>query len=121
MAVLWNILQSNPRKEEFLLNQLLPLGINAYCPRVCYQPENPQARKVNPIFLGLFLRDNLEQVEFSALQWILSTKGFVAFGGELTYEPGNLVSTIHEGVDAINARCDVEKVFSGVEDFYVWV
>jgi len=105
MTYLWYILQSKPRKEEFLCDQLLAHRFDAFCPHIRVQPVNPRARKVKPYFPGyVFVHTDLKQSNLSTLQWMPGARGFVAFGGEPAYVPENLIGAIRKRVDRINAR-----------------
>lgn len=99
----WYVLHSKPRKEEFLLDQLLSHGFEAYCPLLRVAPVNPRARKRVPYFPGyLFVRVDLTLEKASSLQWMPGASGFVAFGGEPARVPEGLIPTLQARVEAIN-------------------
>lgn len=104
MSESWYVLRSKPRKEEFLLEQLLSHKIEAYCPRIRVQPVNPRARKIKPYFPGyVFVHLNLEQTNLSSLQWMPGATGLVSFGGQPAFVHDSLVLAIRKRVDEINA------------------
>lgn len=104
MSENWYVLRSKPRKEEFLLEQLLSREIESYCPRIHVQPVNPRARKVKPYFPGyVFVHINLEQFNLSTLQWMPGATGLVSFGGQPAFVQDSLVQAIRNHVDEINA------------------
>ena len=103
MSKSWYVLRSKPRKEEFLLEQLLSHKIEAYCPRIHVQPVNPRARKSKPYFPGyVFVHLNLEQINLSSLQWMPGATGLVSFGGQPAFVHDSLVQAIRKRVDEIN-------------------
>ncbi len=104
MTALWYVLQSKPRKEEFLCSQLLAHHIEVFYPYVCVQPVNPRMRKVKPYFPGyVFVHADLKQISLFALQWMPGARGIVAFDGELADVPECLVNQIRQRVEQINA------------------
>ncbi len=104
MAASWYVLRSKPRKEDFLYGQLQARRIEAYYPKVRVQPVNPRARKSKPYFPGyLFIHIDLEQENFSSLQWMPGARGLVSFGKEPTWVPDALVNAIHKQIASINA------------------
>ena len=104
MTALWYALHSKPRKEDLLWDQLLIRKIEAYNPRIQVQPVNPRARKVKPYFPGyVFVRADLEQVNWSTLHWMPGATGLVSFGGEPASVPEALIQAIRHRVEQINA------------------
>lgn len=104
MDAAWYVLHSKPRKEEFLLDQLLSHGFEAYCPMVRVTPVNPRARKRRPYFPSyVFLRVDLTHEKTSSLQWMPGATGFVSFDGQPARVPDALVPTLRARVEAVNA------------------
>ncbi len=104
MVASWYVLRSKPRKEDFLYRQLQARKIEAYYPKVRVQPVNPRARKIKPYFPGyLFVYIDLEHENLSALKWMPGARGLVSFGGEPSWVPDSLVSTLRKEVARINA------------------
>ena len=104
MIAHWYTLQSKPRKELFLCEQLGLREIESYCPFLRVQPVNPRARKVQAYFPGyVFGRLDLEQSGLSILQWIPGAVGIVSFDGIPSHVPDNLINAIRRHVDQINA------------------
>jgi len=104
LAACWYVLQSKPRKESFLYEQLRLRSIEVYYPKLNVQPVNPRARKSKPYFPGyLFIQIDLEQEKLSAIKWMPGAKGFVDFGKEPAWVPEALINTIRKQVAAINA------------------
>ena len=100
----WYVLHSKPRKEDLLWEQLRLREIEVFHPRLRVQPVNPRARKVKPYFPGyVFVRVDLEQVNWSTLQWMPGATGLVSFGGEPASVPETLIQAIHNRVEQINA------------------
>ena len=104
MSKSWYVLRSKPRKEEFLLEQLLSHKIEAYCPRIRVQPVNPRARKIKPYLPGyVFVHLNLEKINLSTLQWMPGATGLVSFGGQPAFVHDSLIQAVRNRVDEINA------------------
>lgn len=104
MTANWYVLQSKARKEEFLCDQLMAHGLQAFCPCIGTQPVNPRARKTQPYFPGyIFVQADLEQDKPSTLGWVPGAIGFVSFDGCPANVPENLVNAIRRRVDEINA------------------
>jgi len=100
----WYVLHSKPRKEAFLLDQLLANGFDAYCPFLRVTPVNPRARKVRPYFPGyVFINVDLAHNKASALQWMPGVTGFVSFDGLPAAVPDSLVPTLKQRLDEVNA------------------
>jgi len=114
MNTSWYVLHSKPRKEEFLLDQLRANGFEAYCPFVRVTTVNPRARKIRPYFPGyVFLNVDLGQSKTSTLQWMPGATGFVSFDGIPARVPDELVPTLRQRVDAIEA--DGGELFHGLK------
>jgi transcription elongation factor/antiterminator RfaH len=112
----WYAIQSKPRKEDLLCEQLELSDIEAYFPRIRVQPVNPRARKFRAYFPGyLFVHVDLEQIGISVLQWMPGSIGVVNFDGDPAYIPDALLQAIRQRVEKINlAGVDkLEKLKSG--------
>ena len=100
----WYVLHSKPRKEEFLLDQLLSHRFEAYCPLLRVTPVNPRARTIRPYFPGyVFIYVDLSQEKASSLQWMPGSTGFVSFDGQPAHVPDGLIPLLRQKVDEINA------------------
>jgi transcription elongation factor/antiterminator RfaH len=100
----WYVLHSKPRKENLLWEQLRLREIEAFHPQLRVQPVNPRARKVRSYFPGyVFVRVDLDQVNWSTLQWMPGATGLVSFGGEPASVPESLIQAIRHRVEEINA------------------
>jgi len=101
----WYVLQSKPNKEEFVLQQVLTHGVNAYCPFIRVDPVNPRSRNVRPYFPGyLFVDANLDVIGASVLKWIPGTLGLVDFDGEFAAVSDDLLQAIRCHVDRLNGE-----------------
>lgn len=79
----WYVLQSHPRREEFLYQHVLSLGYDGYYPSIRVHPVNPRARKIVPYFPGyIFVHIDLVSIGDSVFKWMPYAKGLVSFGGE---------------------------------------
>jgi transcription antitermination factor NusG len=104
MTAQWYALQSKPRKESFLCEQLQLRGIECYYPHIRVQPVNPRSRKVRAYFPGyVFGHLDLEETGLSTLHWIPGAIGIVSFDGIPAFVPDNLIQAIRRHVDEINA------------------
>lgn len=104
MTAPWYVLHSKPRKEDFLLDQLRLNGFEAYCPFMRVKSVNPRSRKIRPYFPGyVFLRADLSQAKASSLQWIPGATGFVSFDGIPARLPDELIPTLRQQMEAVNA------------------
>jgi transcription antitermination factor NusG len=80
----WFVLQSNPRKEFFLLEQLKLREIRTYFPFLHVKRVNPRARKVEPYFPGyLFIQADLNLLGMMAFQRLPGAAGLVRFGDDI--------------------------------------
>jgi transcription antitermination factor NusG len=129
MTTLWYAMHSKPRKEDLLWEQLRIREIEAYNPRIRVQPVNPRARKVKPYFPGyVFVRADLERVNWSVLQWMPGATGLVSFDGQPASVPDALIHAIRHRVEEINVgggeqlvglkRGDLVVIEGGVFDGY---
>ena len=104
MTALWYAMHSKPRKEALLWEQLRIRKIEAYHPCICVQPVNPRARKEKSYFPGyVFVRVDLEHVNWSYLQWMPGATGLVSFDGQPASVPDALIRAIRHRVEEINA------------------
>ena len=103
----WYALQSKPRKEDLLCEQLRMREIDVFFPRIRVQPVNPRARRVQPYFPGyIFAYVDLQNVGRSMLDWIPGGVGVVNFGGEPAPVSDHLINTLQQHLDTINASAD---------------
>jgi transcriptional antiterminator RfaH len=103
----WYALQSKPRKEDLLCEQLRMREIETFFPRIRVQPVNPRARKIKPYFPGyVFAYVDFEQVGRSILDWTPGAIGVVNFGGEPAPVSDHLVTALQQHLDMLNASAD---------------
>lgn len=104
MASTWYVLNTKPRKEEFLWEQCLAHGFETFFPRIRVQTVNPRARKVRPYFPGyIFVFVDIEQVGISTLQWMPGAQRLVSFDGVPATVPDGLIHAIQRRLEEINA------------------
>ncbi|MGB8214183.1 MAG: transcription termination/antitermination NusG family protein [Anaerolineales bacterium] len=104
MVASWYVLHSKPHKEEILAEQLELRRIETFAPRIRVQVVNPRARKVRPYFPGyIFVRADLEEMGWSALQFVPGSSGLITFGGEPAFVPDGLIHAIRQRVEEINS------------------
>lgn len=113
----WYVMQSKPRKEEFLYQQLALREIEAYCPWLRTQPKNPRARKIQPYFPGyLFVHVDLQQTGLTALRWMPGAVGIVMFGNDPGQVPDGLLPALHrqlEMMDGAKAAAPANRFRAG--------
>lgn len=98
----WYVMQSKPRKEDFLYQQLALREIEAYCPCIRTQPKNPRARKIQPYFPGyLFVHVDLQRIGLTALRWMPGAVGIVMFGNDPGQVPEGLLPTLHRQLQSL--------------------
>jgi transcription antitermination factor NusG len=103
MTHCWYVIQSKPRKEEFLADQMDLRRIEIYNPRIRVQAVNPRARKIKPYFPGyVFAKMDLEKAGTLSMQYLPGAAGLVTYGGEPADVPDGLVQAIRHRVDEIN-------------------
>jgi transcriptional antiterminator RfaH len=101
----WYVVQSQPQKELFLREQLYLRGIETYFPSIRIWPVNPRARKIKAYFPGhLFMRVDQDEVNTASMRWIPGAARLVSFGSEPATVPDELIQTIRNKVNDINAR-----------------
>ncbi len=114
MAVYWYALRSKPRKEDVVSKQVRDQGFEVFYPRIRVHTVNPRSRQMRPYFPGyLFVRADLDQVGLSAFQWMPHAIGLVAFGGEPSVVPDNLIHAVRQRVEEIAAAGG--QVFDGLK------
>lgn len=114
MTLQWYALRCKPRKEDIVWKQVMGGGHEVFYPRLRVNPVNPRARKIKPYFPGyIFVHVSLEEVGYSAFNWMPHTVGLVSFGGEPASVPDNLVYAIRERVEEIAAAGGV--IFDGLK------
>ena len=100
----WYIIQSKARKEDLLCEQLRLREIETFFPTLRVKPVNPRARKIKPYFPGyVFGRVDLADAGRSILEWVPGAVGIVSFGGDPAPVPDELVATLRQHLDKINA------------------
>lgn len=109
----WYVIHSKPQKEFALQRELIARNIEVYCPAVKVKPVNPRSRKIRPYFPGyLFVRVDIKEVGFSALQWLPFSLGFVLFDHVPASIPDGLINFIHKKIEDINLSGDFDSVSS---------
>ncbi len=104
----WYVLRSKPHKEDFLYSQLLARQMEVYYPRIKAKAVNPRARKIKPYFPGyLFIRLDIEQVNFLSLQWLPGAAGLVLFDGIAPMVPEGLMIAIQNHIVQLEKKDDV--------------
>jgi transcription elongation factor/antiterminator RfaH len=103
----WYVMQSKPRQEAFLCEQLFTHKIEAYLPSIRLKPANPRSKKEQPFFPGyLFIHVDLEKFSLSDLRWMPGTIGIVCYGGEPAYVADKVIQAIQEHIDATRRGYD---------------
>jgi transcriptional antiterminator RfaH len=103
----WYVLQSKPRKEQWLYKQLDILDIEVYYPCLLGKSLKSLVPTDKPYFPGyLFVNVDLEQMGVSTLSWIPGSQGLVSFGGEPARVPEGVLQKIRQRVDEINSSED---------------
>jgi transcriptional antiterminator RfaH len=103
MTTSWYVLQSKPRKEEFLCDQLFTQRVETYCPCIRVHPVNPRSKTTVPYFPGyVFVQVDLEHFQMSTLRWLPGAIGLVSVDREPAYVPESLLAAIRFRVDTIN-------------------
>jgi transcription antitermination factor NusG len=103
MKAYWYVLHSKPRRELFLVGELLARNIETFCPLLYLKPVNPRARKIKPYFPGyLFVHIDLQSTNISSLSWMPGVSGLVSFGVDPAFVPNELIDVIRKKVDRIN-------------------
>ena len=103
----WYALQSKPRKEDLLCEQLRMREIEIFFPRLRVQPVNPRASKIKPYFPGyVFASVDLGQVGASMLNWTPGAIGVVNFGGEPAPVSDHLINALRIHLEIINASAN---------------
>lgn len=88
MPAAWYVLQSKPKKEDFLWRQLRLRNFTTFYPRIRVNPVNPRSRKVKPYFPGyLFAHLDLAVQGYSKLAWIPGLQRLITFDGTPTPIP----------------------------------
>lgn len=109
----WYAVRSKPNKETALWREFCIRGMECFYPQLHVHPVNPRSRTIRPYFPGyLFLHADLEQVGFSAIQWMPFSMGLVSFNGIPAAVPENLVCAVRHRVDEIEAAGG--EIFKGL-------
>ena len=99
----WYVMQTKPRKELVVCEQLCILKIEVYYPRIRVKTINPRACTLRSYFPNyLFVHVDLDQIGLNTLQWIPGTVGLVGYDGEPVDVPDHLVSAIRNNIDHVN-------------------
>ncbi len=105
----WYAFQSKPQKEQLVCEQLRIRKIETFFPHIRIRPVNPRARRIKAYFPGyVFGYVDLEVMGRSLLDWIPGAIGIVNFGGEPISISANLINTLRQHLEAINASENAE-------------
>jgi transcription antitermination factor NusG len=105
MALKWYTFHSHPHKEDMLFHQILCHDLDGFYPCLTVVPKNPRSRTVRPYFPGyLFVRADLDTINFSTLQYMPYSSGLVEFGGEPAVVPDDLIHSIQKRMAMLNAE-----------------
>jgi transcriptional antiterminator RfaH len=109
MIMQWYVMQSKPKKEEFLHDQLCARGIETFYPCLESDPASKRPGKRKPYFPRyLFVLVDLEKIGDSVLKWMPGSIGLVQFGGESAVVPDSIIQGIKRKLETLN-YCD-EKI-----------
>jgi transcription antitermination factor NusG len=110
----WYALRSKPNKEAALWGEICARGYDGFFPQLKVQPVNPRSRKIRPYFPGyMFVHVDLSAVGFSALAWLPYSHGLVTFGSEPSPVPEELIHTLQNHLERINALGG--EIFDGLK------
>jgi transcriptional antiterminator RfaH len=113
LPIHWYALQTHPRKEDALWNELEARNIEVFYPHVRVKPVNPRSRKVRPYFPGyLFVHLDLDVVGISFLRWMPHTRGLVSFAGEPATVPDGLVFALKRKLEEL--QVESQELLPGV-------
>jgi transcription antitermination factor NusG len=105
MALKWYTYHSHPHKEQMLFHQLECHELEGFYPCLNVTPKNPRCRTSRPYFPGyLFIHVDLNEIHFSTLQNMPYSNGLVEFGGEPAVVPDDLIISIQNRMEALNAE-----------------
>ena len=105
MSLAWYVLHSKPNKEDFLFSQLQHREIDVYYPILRVEPVNPRARKIKPFFPRyLFVNVDLQNTPLSNLAYVPGANRVVSFDNEPALVPDEVIHTIRNNVERINAQ-----------------
>jgi len=100
----WYVMRSKPNKEAALWRELCARRLDSFYPRLRVHPVNPRSRTLRPYFPGyLFLHADLDEVGFTAIQWMPFSMGLVSFDHEPATVSGSLIHALRRRVDEIEA------------------
>lgn len=100
----WYVMRSKPNKEAALWRELCARRLDSFYPRLRVHPVNPRSRTLRPYFPGyLFLHADLDEVGFTAVQWMPFSMGLVSFDHEPAMVSDSLIHALRRRVDEIEA------------------
>lgn len=100
----WYVMRSKPNKEAALWRELCARRLDSFYPRLRLHPVNPRSRTLRPYFPGyLFLHADLDEVGFTAVQWMPFSMGLVSFDHEPATVSDSLIRALRHRVDEIEA------------------
>lgn len=100
----WYVMRSKPNKEAALWRELCARRLDSFYPRLRVHPVNPRSRTLRPYFPGyLFLHADLDEVGFTAVQWMPFSMGLVSFDHEPATVSDSLIHALRRRVDEIEA------------------
>ncbi|MEN6409233.1 MAG: transcription termination/antitermination NusG family protein [Anaerolineaceae bacterium] len=112
----WYVMQSKPRKEYLLWNQLTQRRVETFFPRFSPNQSKNQTNSKVPYFPGyLFIHVDFDLLDQSALQWLPGSVGIVKFGGEPGIVPEELIRNLeaHIHKESISPDQDTPQFQSG--------
>jgi transcriptional antiterminator RfaH len=100
----WYVIQSKPRRERLVSEQLTSQGLEVFFPAVKVHPINPRAARERAYFPGyLFAHVDLVAVGVNKLRWMPAAVGLLEFGGEPAIVPETLIAQLRRRVASIQA------------------
>ena len=104
-------MHSKPCKEDLLRNQIQARKIETYHPRTRVQTVKPRTRQVKSNFPGhVFVRVDLDRVDWSSLHWMPGAIGLVAFGGQPAFVPDAMIQTVRHCKVGHPSRADQKSI-----------
>ena len=110
----WYVMQTKPKKELIVYEQLCIRNIESYYPQIRIKTSKPYLRKLKPYFPGyLFVHFDIDKFGQSVKQWVPGSIGLVGYGGEPAFVPNSVLQAIRRHVDDTNNIKD--EAFDGLE------
>jgi len=114
LPVHWYALQTHPRKEDALWNELEARNIETFYPYMRVKPVNPRSRKIRPYFPGyLFVHVDLDVLGVSFLRWMPHTRGLVSFDSQPATVPDALIHALKRKVEEL--QTEKQDLLTGIK------